>query len=403
MLPHFTLVIRYVHKWSNCVGWRGQRSLERAALSIWLFDARRCVGSTTFLSARFSSFRVSAKAWQIWSVINQLWGFILTLLCTKKTQRRSKKTKSSPMWRRPPKIWRQKCFSFVFIFLRSLFHHFADHLEKDLPSKTANYTRLRHWKPQWKQLFFWENFPTQSWERKANDPWLCNPQILFLSEAQRHKNLWVHSHSLFWTLNVIKCRGSIQALSLKKVAMSTASRVGSACLLARSPPLPPSHRRRPVALAWRTCVRDTSSPPFGARLPTKLPGDPQVSGPHWGQDDTTAPLSPESPRPSTLLLDLLKVSSSPAVLLWRWRRSCMPLLHSHSWAAAPSLLHLPAPSSLARFLSSSTPSFALTLVIVWFLTVSLLLSHSGASVVAVENGYPCLFFFVITQIKIPMN
>lgn len=35
--------------------------------------------------------------------------------------------------------------------------------------------------------------------------------------------------------------------------------------------------------------------------------------------------------------------------------------------------------------------------------LSPLLSHSGASVVAVENGYPCLFFFVITQIKIPMN
>lgn len=69
------------------------------------------------------------------------------------------------------------------------------------------------------------------------------------------------------------------------------------------------------------------------------------------------------------------------------------------------LLHQPpAPSSLARFLSSSTPIFALTLVIGWFLTVSLLLlSHSGASVVAVENRYPCLFFFVITQIKIPMN
>lgn len=71
----------------------------------------------------------------------------------------------------------------------------------------------------------------------------------------------------------------------------------------------------------------------------------------------------------------------------------------------PSLLHQPPTlSSLARFLSSSIPIFALTLVIGWFLTVSLLLlSHSGASVVAVENGYPCLFFFVITQIKIPMN
>lgn len=48
--------------------------------------------------------------------------------------------------------------------------------------------------------------------------------------------------------------------------------------------------------------------------------------------------------------------------------------------------------------------FSHTPVIGWSLAVSLLLlSHSGASVVAVENRYPCLFFFVFTQIKIPLN
>ena len=111
--------------------------------------------------------------------------------------------------------------------------------------------------------------------------------------------------------------------------------------------------------------------------------------------------TPESLGPSTLL-DLFKVSplqlrcSDDNSSLLRHVFACEQLCPLSSTS-------LPL-SSLALFLSSSTPIFALTLVIGWFLTVSLLLlSHSGASVVAVENGYPCLFFFVITQIKIPMN
>lgn len=128
------------------------------------------------------------------------------------------------------------------------------------------------------------------------------------------------------------------------------------------------------------------------------------SGAHEGQDDTVAPfplpLQNRSDLPPSLTCPRSRLSNCAAptttAFLLRHVFACerQRLLSSTS---------LPL-SSLARFLSSSTPIFALTLVIGWFLTVSLLLlSHSGASVVAVENGYPCLFFFVITQIKIPMN
>lgn len=45
------------------------------------------------------------------------------------------------------------------------------------------------------------------------------------------------------------------------------------------------------------------------------PEVPQVSGPHQGQDDTIAPLSPESLRPSTLLLESWKSRLSSCAVL----------------------------------------------------------------------------------------
>lgn len=63
------------------------------------------------------------------------------------------------------------------------------------------------------------------------------------------------------------------------------------------------------------------------------------------------------------------------------------------------------PPASRSFISCSLPvqlhsGFALTPVIGWFLAVSLLLhTHSGASVVAVENRYPCLFFLFLPRLK----
>lgn len=151
---------------------------------------------------------------------------------------------------------------------------------------------------------------------------------------------------------------------------------------------------------------DTSSPSFsafGARIPTTLPGDPRVRGHARDKMTQSAPFpSPEclrSFRPPRPVEGLTSPNcAAPRTTAFSFAMSSRvsssafsPLPVSHSFR-------------LALVLSSSTPIFTLTLVIGWFLTVSLLLlSHSGASVVAVENGYPCLFFFVITQIKIPMN
>lgn len=188
-------------------------------------------------------------------------------------------------------------------------------------------------------------------------------------------------------------------LWVSKVAISTASRVVSLFCF----PLSPSHSRHPVEFAWRTFfvwrhLFSIFPQLLEQDFPTTLPGGPPgFRGTHKGLNDKVVP-SPESLRPSTLL-DLSKVS--PLRLCCSGNDSFSPSPRIRVWAAVPSL-------SCSRFLLTSCPallpSLALTLVIGWFLTVSLLLlSHSGASVVAVENGYPCLFFFILTQIKIPMN
>lgn len=151
---------------------------------------------------------------------------------------------------------------------------------------------------------------------------------------------------------------------------------------------------------------DTSSPSFsafGARIPTTPPGDPRVGGHARDKMTQSAPFSPPEclrsfrpPRPVEGLT--FPNCAAPRTTAFSFAMSSRV---SSSALSSPPVSHS---FRLALVLSSSTPIFALTLVIGWFLTVSLLLlSHSGASVVAVENGYPCLFFFVITQIKIPMN
>lgn len=73
-----------------------------------------------------------------------------------------------------------------------------------------------------------------------------------------------------------------------------------------------------------------------------------------------------------------------------WPHLCVGQQCLRSSASLPLLRLLPA--SCPALL----PSFALTPVIGWFLTVSLLLlSHSDASVVAVENRYPLFVLFLL--------
>lgn len=79
-------------------------------------------------------------------------------------------------------------------------------------------------------------------------------------------------------------------------------------------------------------------------------------------------------------------------------RHCYPNVCCFSFSpCASSAFSLPPPRSCPVQLY---PHFSLTLVIGWFLSVSLLLlSHSGASVVAVENGYPYVLFLILPRLK----
>lgn len=117
------------------------------------------------------------------------------------------------------------------------------------------------------------------------------------------------------SLDVIKCRASVQALSLKKLPFQLLQELCPLMFsfsLSRSlsPSLSPSHRRRPVELAWRTLVSDTSSPSFsafGARFPTIPPGDPtRVQGHTWDKMTQSPLLQNRSDPPSSF--DLSKVS-----------------------------------------------------------------------------------------------
>lgn len=191
-----------------------------------------------------------------------------------------------------------------------------------------------------KTAFFFENFPTQSWERKANDPWLCNPQIILqLFEPQHHKNVWVHSNSQTLSsecLDLIKCGASIQALSSKKVAMSTASRVGSTCFLSFS--LSKSQKTPCWVSLEDLCVWETPL----LHLPQLLEQDSQPNcseipvfqgpqGTRWHRCPTLSRIIETFHLPPWPVESL----ASPAALLWRRQLSRSPCLHA--WAAVPSL------------------------------------------------------------------
>lgn len=95
-------------------------------------------------------------------------------------------------------------------------------------------------------------------------------------------------------LDVIICRASVQALSLKKLPYQLLQEL-CPLLFPLSLSLSPSHRRHPVELAWRTFVRDTSSPSFsafGARFPTTPPGDPTRVQGHTKDKMIQSPPSP---------------------------------------------------------------------------------------------------------------
>lgn len=199
---------------------------------------------------------------------------------------------------------------------------------------------------------------------------------------------------------VIKRRASVRALSLEKLPYQLLQQL---CPLSFILSLSKSQKKSCWVSLEDIFSWDTSPPSlsaFGARFPTTLPGDPPGAFRGTAGDKMTRlPLCShlskepsECPPSSTCWRSGLFHRATPTATAFfpsphlRCEQRCLPFLHPLS--------------PLARLSSSSSP----TPVIGWFLAVSLLLlSHSGASVVAVENRYPCLFFFVFTQIKIPMN
>lgn len=198
----------------------------------------------------------------------------------------------------------------------------------------------------------------------------------------------------------------VSSFEFKKVVMSAASRVVSLVYF-------PSHSKSQKTSPCRVLLgglflRETPLLHLSQLLEQDFqPHRPEIpegaGGTHEGQDDTVTPLYPlqnrsDLPPSSTRRRSRLSNRAAPRTTASSFATSSR--VSSSGFFSPPPASH----SLRLALLSSSTPIFALTLVIGRFLTVSLLLlSHSGASVVAVENGYPCLFFFVITQIKIPMN
>lgn len=142
----------------------------------------------------------------------------------------------------------------------------------------------------------------------------------------------------------------------------------------------PSHRRSPVESDWETFRCESPL----LRLPRLLERPNCLCGLRDARDKMTkSPLSVTRRRPrlSNCAVPTMTALLPRLIFVFGQRRlrssTSLPLLRL-LLASCPALL----------------PPFALTPVIGWFLTVSLLLlSHSDASVVAVENRYPCLFFF----------
>lgn len=260
---------------------------------------------------------------------------------------------------------------------------------------------------------FLENFLTQSWESE----WvICGCVVLrFHRGSLRQDSVAlakfnrVSTQSFFPSLCrwVVTTQALDSSFEFRKVALSTASTAVSALL-----PLSVSLQVTEEVLSSRPggrflhetrLLRLLSA--FGARFPITLPEDPSGGGSRgmtrrW--DDTVAPFPATFPknlqnRLPLALLDLDKVRLSSLRSADSDSISSLGHTFAHEQWCVPSLRPVVSCSPLVQ-LFSHTP------VIGWSLAVSLLLlSHSGASVVAVENRYPCLFFFVFTQIKIPMN
>lgn len=243
-----------------------------------------------------------------------------------------------------------------------------------------------------------ENFSTQSRERKVS----------FLLSSLRHRTTsnfeftWIAKQCFHTLLSCMPTCDQMQCLSTsfefkkKKVAVSTASRVVSSFVLSLL--LSKSQKKS----CWLSLENIFVGHLFSIFLSfwSKISNhttwwSARVQG-HTRDKMTQSPPSATLQNPLDLPLSLT---------CRRSRRSNCAALTTHFFSAmsspvSSSAFSPPLVSSLARFLSSSTPSFALTLVIGWFLTVSLLLlSHSGASVVAVENRYPCLFFLLLPRLK----
>lgn len=268
--------------------------------SFGLFDAFSYIRSRWSPSASFSGFRVSAEQeWRLHSVLN----WLRCSLALLKRYTEEQKQSCLPLFRcLEPTSSDKNVFSFTLTFLRA--NSTSCSLQTTLrktclerrPTALAYITENLN-----ENSLYVENFPTQSWERKVSDPWICNPQSsLRHNTTSTFEFTWTAKQCFHTRLCCMLICDQMQSLSssfeFKKVALSTASRVVSSFVFSLS--LSPSHRRSPVESAWRTFLWDTSSPSFsafGARFPTIPPWrSAKGSGAHKGQDDTVTPLPPPS-------------------------------------------------------------------------------------------------------------
>lgn len=142
--------------------------------------------------------------------------------CKTYKDNKNKKTKlSRPLKTFGAQIWRQRCFSFILWRSNSTTYSLQTTKRKTCHDRQPTNTRLHHWKPRWKQPLFRKLSNSKLKKKKQMTRDFARPRISFETlEVQDHK----HFLSSLEMPNIspgcpdmIKCRASIQALSLKKL------------------------------------------------------------------------------------------------------------------------------------------------------------------------------------------
>lgn len=230
---------------------------------------------------------------------------VTVFTCTTKKIHRRTKTKLSPSSQMFGadllRSWDKDVFSFTFIFLRANSNSCL--LQRTLrktclerrPTALAYITENLN-----ENSLYVENFPTQSWERKVSDPWICNPQSsLRHNTTSTFEFTWTAKQCFHTRLCCMPICDQMQSLSssfeFKKVASSTASRVVSSFVFSLS--LQVTEEVLLSQLGGHFCetpllhlsqLLEQDSQPYPPWRSAK------GSGAHKGQDDTVTPLTPPS-------------------------------------------------------------------------------------------------------------